>query len=402
MRFECISEAFKGRDAVCERAAPTHSCAAERAAGFGHSALRGAAPRFTSARVIVSIAQPALTGISLDLRSLTRAYASAVRTPVQVVDEIYARLLALRHPGVFTHETSHAHARAAAQTVMRRQAGGERLRLYGIPFAVKDNIDVAGIDTTAACPAFAYRAESSARVVETLLAEGAILIGKTNLDQFATGLVGVRTPYGVAANPFSAEHVPGGSSSGSAVAVARGFVSFALGTDTAGSGRVPAAFNNIVGLKPTRGMLSTHGVVPACRSLDCVSVFALTVDDAALVAQLLAGFDERDAYARRQANRWDPRPLAVAPNFRFALPRREDLVISEVAARSQFEQAVAAAEALGGVSGQLPMAAFTRRASRPSTQRARTPASRACARSATSCCAASTFCSCPRRQCFHA
>src|SRR4029079_6478535 len=165
------------------------------------------------------------------------------------------------------------------------------LPLAGVPFAVKDNIDVAGLPTTAGCPAYSYMPERSATVVQRLLDAGAILIGKTNLDQFATGLVGVRSPYGACSSVFDQRYISGGSSSGSAVAVARGLVSFALGTDTAGSGRIPAAFNNIVGLKPTRGLFSTSGVVPACRSLDCVSIFALTVHDAAEVAQLAAAPD---------------------------------------------------------------------------------------------------------------
>ena len=161
--------------------------------------------------------------------------------------------------------------------------------LYGVPFAVKDNIDVAGMPTTAACPAFSYRPEQDATVVARLKAAGAIVVGKTNLDQFATGLVGTRSPYGAVPNTFDETYVSGGSSSGSASAVARGQVAFALGTDTAGSGRVPAGFNNIVGLKPTKGWLSTRGVVPACRLNDCVSVFALTVEDAWTVASLAGG-----------------------------------------------------------------------------------------------------------------
>ena len=167
-----------------------------------------------------------------------------------------------------------------------------------MPFAVKDNIDVAGLQTTAACPAFAYTPARSATVVDRLTAAGAIVVGKTNLDQFATGLVGVRSPYGVARNPFDAAYLPGGSSSGSAVAVSSGLVSFALGTDTAGSGRVPAGFNNIVGLKPSIGLLSTSGVVPACRALDVVSVFALSVDDSLAVLRAAMGFDAADIYSR--------------------------------------------------------------------------------------------------------
>lgn len=172
------------------------------------------------------------------------------------------------------------------------------LPLYGIPFAVKDNIDVAGLPTTAACPEFTYIATTDATSVARLKSAGAIVVGKTNLDQFATGLVGTRSPYGAVPNSFNSDYVSGGSSSGSATTVARGFVPFSLGTDTAGSGRVPAGFNNIVGLKPTKGRFSTKGVVPACRSLDCVSIFSLTIEDAELVASLMEGFDPADGYSR--------------------------------------------------------------------------------------------------------
>ena len=172
------------------------------------------------------------------------------------------------------------------------------LPLYGVPFAVKDNIDVGSLPTTAACPAYAYTAKETAPAVQALLDAGAILVGKTNLDQLATGLVGVRSPYGEVPNPFNGDYVTGGSSSGSAAAVSLGLVPFALGTDTAGSGRVPAALTNIVGLKPTKGSMSTRGVVPACRTLDCISVFALSVDDAETVFDIYKGYDEQDGYAR--------------------------------------------------------------------------------------------------------
>src|SRR6185436_4661905 len=165
------------------------------------------------------------------------------------------------------------------------------LPLYGVPVAVKDNIDVAGLATTAACPAFSYMPAQDATAVARLRAAGAIVIGKTNLDQFATGLVGVRSPYGIPVNPVRNDLVPGGSSSGSAVAVAAGLVPLALGTDTAGSGRVPAMLNNIVGLKPSLGLISTAGLVPACRTLDCISVFSLTVDDAMAALSVMAGPD---------------------------------------------------------------------------------------------------------------
>lgn len=172
------------------------------------------------------------------------------------------------------------------------------LPLYGVPFAVKDNIDVGSLPTTAACPAYAYSAKETAPAVQALLDAGAILVGKTNLDQLATGLVGVRSPYGEVPNPFNSDYVTGGSSSGSAAVVSLGLVPFALGTDTAGSGRVPAALTNIVGLKPTKGSMSTRGVVPACRTLDCISVFAVSVDDAETVFDIYKGFDEQDGYAR--------------------------------------------------------------------------------------------------------
>lgn len=181
---------------------------------------------------------------------------------------------------------------------LEAQPNARELPLYGVPYVVKDNIDVAGLPTSAACPAFAYTATADAASVARLRAAGAVLLAKTNLDQFATGLVGTRSPYGAVPNSFNPDYVSGGSSSGSAVAVARGLVPFSLGTDTAGSGRVPAGFNNIVGLKPTRGRFSTRGLVPACRSLDCLSIFAHSVDDAEIVAEVLQGLDPQDACSR--------------------------------------------------------------------------------------------------------
>ena len=205
---------------------------------------------------------------------------------------------------------------AQADEIDRRVAAGETLPLAGVPFAVKDNLDVAGLATTAACPAFAYAPEESSAVVQRLQAAGAIVMGKTNLDQFATGLVGTRSPHGAPGCVYNRSYVSGGSSSGSAVAVAAGLVPFALGTDTAGSGRVPAAFNGLVGLKPTKGRWSTRGLVPACRSLDCITVFAGDAADAALVDSVAAGFDPGDAYARREP----PAGPEFGPRFRFGVP----------------------------------------------------------------------------------
>ncbi len=246
--------------------------------------------------------------VSLDIASLERLYAAGETTPEQIVREVYARIQArgVRPDWITLVDETAAIAKARA---------APRGPLYGIPFAVKDNIDVAGLPTTCACPEFAYVPQRSATVVERLEQAGAILIGKTNLDQFATGLNGTRSPYGIPASPFDPAYISGGSSSGSAVAVAAGLVSFALGTDTAGSGRVPAAFNNIVGLKPSKGLISMRGVVPACRTQDTVSIFALTVADAARVAETAVAYDEGDPYARSGAPAFaveaGPSPLRV-------------------------------------------------------------------------------------------
>lgn len=230
----------------------------------------------------------------------------------------------------------------------------EQLLLYGVPFAIKDNIDAAGWDTTAACPAFAYTAREDATVVARLQAAGAILMGKTNLDQFATGLVGTRSPYGAVSNSFNPEYVSGGSSSGSASVVARGLVAFSLGTDTAGSGRVPAGFNNIVGLKPTKGRLPNTGLVPACRTLDCISVFALTVDDAETVAGLAAGYDTRDAGSRVNPN---TAPVAVAAQIRLAVPANPEF-FGDALNQAVFEQAVERFKALGATVTAVDFTAF--------------------------------------------
>jgi allophanate hydrolase len=227
------------------------------------------------------------------LGSLKQAYAEGAR-PEHIVKEALRRLDAVADPGIFIHE---AREEALAEARALGEPAGRPL--WGIPFAVKDNIDVAGMPTTAACPDFAYVAEADAFVVAKLREAGAICLGKTNLDQFATGLVGVRTPYPVPRNALDPGIVPGGSSSGSAVAVAHGIAAFALGTDTAGSGRVPAALNGIAGLKPTLGALSATGMVPACRTLDTISIFAMTVAEAWEVYEVAAGYDPEDAYSRK-------------------------------------------------------------------------------------------------------
>ena len=232
--------------------------------------------------------------IDLGIQQLTQAYRTGHLEPRQVLEHVYENIeRAGRSPvwiSLNPFETALKAARAAQQ-----QPGP----LFGIPFAVKDNIDVAGLPTTAGCAEFAYTPDRNAFVVECLVRAGAIVIGKTNLDQFATGLVGTRSPFGICSSVFDSRYIAGGSSSGSAVAVARGDVSFALGTDTAGSGRIPAAFNGLVGLKPSRGLLSTAGIVPACRSLDCVSIFARDIKDAESVFEASVEFDASDPYSRR-------------------------------------------------------------------------------------------------------
>ena len=259
----------------------------------------------------------------LTISALRAAYARGDLTPTALVEEIWRRCEAHNDPALWIHRLSLEELEAHARRVEAR--GPAAQPLYGVPFAIKDNIDLAGVPTTAACREFAYTPAESAPVVQRLLDAGAIPIGKTNLDQFATGLVGTRSPYGTPRNPFNPAYIPGGSSSGSAVAVAADLCSFSLGTDTAGSGRVPAAFNNLVGLKPTRGLLSTRGVVPACRSLDCVSVFARTCADAAAVLAVA-----RSAHADRtvvgnldlvvSTENNQSKPPTVSPTTNYQLP----------------------------------------------------------------------------------
>jgi allophanate hydrolase len=235
------------------------------------------------------------------------AYRGGAAKPEDVVARSFARIRAHADPAIFIALREEAEVLAEARELAG--AADTSLPLYGIPVAVKDNIDVKGLPTTAACPAYAYRPNKDATAVARLRAAGALVLGKTNLDQFATGLVGVRTPYGIPRNLFDAKLIPGGSSSGSAVAVGAGLVPLALGTDTAGSGRVPAAFSNVVGLKPSRGLVSAAGVVPACRTLDCVSILAFTVDDAMTALSAIAGADPADPFSHpRQVHPVGPMP----------------------------------------------------------------------------------------------
>jgi len=253
--------------------------------------------------------------------AIVAAHRAGQLSPAQTVARSFQRIREHNDPAIFISLRDEKDAVAEAEALSAKDAA--QLPLYGIPVAVKDNIDVAGLPTTAACPAYAYMPSLDATSVARLRAAGAIMIGKTNLDQFATGLVGVRSPYGIPNNPMRGDLIPGGSSSGSAVAVSTGLVPLALGTDTAGSGRVPAMLNNIVGLKPSLGLVSTAGVVPACRTLDCVSVFSLTVDDAMTALRAMAGPDGADPFSR---NRELAGVSAFPPNLRLGVPRDGQLI----------------------------------------------------------------------------
>jgi allophanate hydrolase len=286
------------------------------------------------------------------IHDIVAAHRAGSVTPEQTVTDTFRRIREHADPAIFISLEDEAKAVAEAHKL----AGHSDLPLYGVPIAVKDNIDVAGLPTTAACPAFSYVPEHDATAVAKLRAAGVIVIGKTNLDQFATGLVGVRSPYGTPRNPFDAKIIPGGSSSGSAVAVSAGLVPFALGTDTAGSGRVPAGLNNIVGLKPSPGLVSTAGVVPACRSLDCVSIFALTADDAWNVLRVIAGFDDADSYSRMLTV---GEPGALPPVTNIGVPRKEDrLFFGDACAEQAFEKSIEVAKSVGARIVELDFSHF--------------------------------------------
>lgn len=281
--------------------------------------------------------------ISLDLQTLQAAYAAGTHTPLDVIEQVIA-LTAQDSHHAWINRCDADRLRAQAQALIDRPDAWQ-LPLYGVPFAVKDNIDLAGVPTTAGCPDFAYVPASSATVVQRLVEAGAIAVGKTNLDQFATGLNGTRSPYGACRNAFDPSLVPGGSSAGSAVSVALGQVSFALGTDTAGSGRVPAAFNQLVGLKPSLGRISTQGVVPACRSLDVVSIFALTATDAERILAVAEGPDNADPFSRT------PEPhgfdFGRSPVLRLGVPKADQRRFTDPAWAAGFEAALAHATSLG-------------------------------------------------------
>ena len=276
--------------------------------------------------------------------------------PLQAIETAYRRIEAERDRNCWIHVRPIAETRDHCRTLMTRADSGETFPLLGVLFGVKDNIDVAGMPTTAAVPAFSYMPARSAESVERLIAAGAICIGKTNLDQLATGLSGARSPYGSCASVADPRYVSGGSSSGSAVAVAAGHVTFALGTDTGGSGRIPAGFNDIVGIKPTVGLVSSRGLVPNCPTLDCVSIFCNSVQDGAAILDVMEGFDPEDPYSR-------PAPASVsaraAGKFRFGRLMAKDLEFFGMPeCGALYEQACERFSALGGTAVEIDFAPF--------------------------------------------
>jgi allophanate hydrolase len=298
--------------------------------------------------------------MNLTIDYLRHAYQNQSLTPEDLIAQLLQRCTTFEEHNIWIHLLSREELQPYLDKLS--QSSVEDLPLYGVPFAIKDNIDLAGVPTTAACPAFEYIPDESAFVVQQLLNAGAIPIGKTNMDQFATGLVGTRSPepWGVCKNAFDSNYISGGSSSGSAVSVALGLASFSLGTDTAGSGRVPAAFNNLVGLKPSKGLLSMRGVVPACRSLDCVSIFALTTDDANTVFEQAAVFDAADQYAR--PNPYDNNHRFYGQHdkpFKFAVPKAEQLeFFGDDSANVLFEKSIQTMVSLGGEKVEIDFAPF--------------------------------------------
>lgn len=295
---------------------------------------------------------------SLDIQTLLQGYRSRQFTATEICELLLRRLEDTPHErNIWITLLSRDQILSYARAIEARSP--EELPLYGIPFAIKDNIDLAGIPTSAACPDYAYTPPRSATVIQRLIDAGAIPIGKTNLDQFATGLVGTRSPFGACQNSFDTAYISGGSSSGSAVAVALGLVSFSLGTDTAGSGRVPAAFNNLIGLKPTRGLISASGVVPACRSLDCVTVFALSAADAGAILDVAAETDSSDPYSRADSEPVLGRGFIPEQGFYFGVPAAQGLeFFGDGEAEGLFRSSVERLESLGGIRIEVDLGPF--------------------------------------------
>ena len=297
-------------------------------------------------------------GVTLTISSLRRQYAAGELSPQAVVEAIVAELLARGDDGIWIYQLPEEDLRSRALALEKDTS--KDFPLWGIPFSVKDCIDVAGLPTSSGCPEFVYTATHTNPAVQNLLDAGAILIGKTNLDQFATGLVGIRTGYTVPHNAFSKDHIPGGSSSGSALSVAVGLVSFSLGTDTGGSGRVPAGFNNIVGLKPTKGLLSTAHTVEACKTLDCISIFALTAEDTQIVFETAQSYDPAHLFSRPIGE--PPQRLSAykpKQSFRFGVPQSaQRAFFGNADVERLYGKAISTLTEMGGTCREIDYALF--------------------------------------------
>ena len=291
--------------------------------------------------------------MNLNIKNLKQKYINKEITIDEVVSSIKTKIEEKKDHNIWIYTLSNEEIEVYKKALENKKP--EDLPLYGIPFAIKDNIDLKDIPTTAGCPEYEYTPKDSAFVVSKLIEAGAIPIGKTNLDQFATGLVGTRSPYGECKNSINPEYISGGSSSGSAVSVALDMVSFSLGTDTAGSGRVPAAFNNLIGLKATKGVISTSGVVPACRSLDCVTVFTKGLDDVEAVFEVVNKYDKKDIYSRE----YIPTKTKAKEKFTFAIPQKSQLkFFGDKGAQKLFFEAVEKFESLGGKAVEIDYEPF--------------------------------------------
>ena len=292
-----------------------------------------------------------LSNLSLDIRTLHERYASGSFKPSDIIEEVYRRIEARGEDHVWLSLVPKVQALARARELEARvepSAGPDTLPLYGLPFSVKDNLHVAGMPTSAACPAFAFQPEVTATAIARAVAAGAILIGKTNMDQFANGLVGVRCPTGYCRNLFNPDYIPGGSSSGAGVSVGDGLVSFAYGSDTGGSGRVPGAMSNVIGFKPTPGVISVAGFLYANRSFDVCPIFSLTVDDTYRVFEAVRGFDAADDYSRPEAAEYDVSAKPVQ-TFTFGVPDAESLTFfGDKLQEREFQKAIIAFQAMGG------------------------------------------------------
>ncbi|WP_082070273.1 allophanate hydrolase [Bradyrhizobium sp. LTSP885] len=321
---------------------------------MAHRLLRSGCNSFAQGAARLAAQWTGPTHVTETVAAIVAAHRAGTMTPAQTVARSYQRIREHNDPAIFISLRDENDAIAEAERLATKDP--VQLPLHGVPVAVKDNIDVKGLPTTAACPAFSYLPVHDSTAVAKLREAGAIIIGKTNLDQFATGLVGVRSPYGIPKNPLRGDLIPGGSSSGSAVAVSAGLVPLALGTDTAGSGRVPAMLNNIVGLKPSLGLISTAGLVPACRTLDCISVFSLTVDDAMAALAVMAGPDGADPFSRN-------RPLGDLAAFptqpKLGIPRNGQLIFfGDRASEKAYGEALKRWEALGATLVEFDLEPF--------------------------------------------